>query len=123
MAPELSGVVAPYKRMVYYLNLPSGFARRGTGHYLGRCSLAVICAGALVVARADAPRRRWGGRIVLNKLGEVAGGQAAVWLRLAAPDLDCASRRKNPRVGDGATYALTERQLSVAVAVYAPSLH
>ena len=39
---------------------------------------------SLVVAHVDALRRRWGGRKVLNKLGEVAGGQAAVRLRLPA---------------------------------------
>ena len=64
--------------------------------------LAVICAKALVATRADVPRRHWGGRIVLNKLGGVVRG-------LAAASLDCASCRNSP--GTGATYALTERQL------------
>ncbi len=50
----------------------------------GHMFLADIYAENLAVARVDAPRRRWGGRNVLNKLGEVAGGQAAVRLRLPA---------------------------------------
>ena len=50
----------------------------------GPMFLADIRAESLLVAHVDAPRRRWGGRNVLNKLGEVAGGQAAVRLRLPA---------------------------------------
>ena len=44
-APEPSGVLAPYKRMVLGLNLASSFARRGTGHSLPVPTFhAVICA-------------------------------------------------------------------------------
>jgi hypothetical protein len=69
--------------------------------------LADICAEALAVARAGVPRRRWGGRSVLNMLGEVAG----VWLRLT---LTAPLVARAP--GAGAIYALTKRQLGVTAA-------
>ena len=96
VAPEPSGAVAPYKRMVLGLHLASGFARRGAGHCLCQTPLADICARALVVAHADVPRRRWGGASSSTCSGRWRGSRTMGKVPLAAADLDCASRRENP---------------------------